>query len=145
MHNATVMAFDFGLKRIGVAVGDIALKIPHALKTIDQAENVKRFTAITLVIKEWQPAVFVVGYPKHMDGGEHALAHLARKFGRRLEQEFHVKTEYIDETLSSCAAESILKEMGVNSVKRKQLLDSVAAQEILRSYFSLLPHAPTGY
>jgi len=143
MHNATVMAFDFGLKRVGVAVGDISLKIPHALKTIDQQENIKRLAAIALLIKEWQPTLLVVGYPRHVDGGGHAIAHLARKFGARLQREFGVNIEYVDETLSSSIAETMLKEIGVRGVKLKKLVDSVAAQEILRTYFSQLHHAIT--
>ena len=69
----TVLAFDFGEKRIGVAVGELAAGIAHPLTTISAADNRSRFAAIAALIDEWQPDMIVVGRPLHTDGSEHEM------------------------------------------------------------------------
>ena len=76
----TVLAFDFGTKRIGVAVGDLALRIAHPLITLESTQNEQRFNAIAALIKEWQPVLLVVGLPAYMDGSEHEISRLCRRF-----------------------------------------------------------------
>src|SRR5437868_594375 len=80
----TVLAFDFGTQRIGVAVGDFAIGIAHPLATIPGAVKEQRYAAIAALIEEWRPALLAVGLPAHMDGTEHEVSRLARKFARDL-------------------------------------------------------------
>lgn len=136
-HGAgTVLAFDFGERRIGVAVGDTVVGIAHPLTTIDAADKRRRFAAIAALVEEWQPLQLVVGLPAHLeDGAEHEMARLARKFARDLTTRFGLPLEFVDERLTSVAAESSLAAAGVAWRKRKSRVDQVAAQEILQDYF----------
>jgi len=131
----TVLAFDFGEKRIGVAVGESLLGIAHPLCTVDAADKRQRYERIGALVAEWRPAVLVVGLPSHMDGTEHELSRLARKFARELGGRYALPVDLIDERLTSVAAESTLAEAGVATLKRKSLIDQVAAQHILQAYF----------
>ncbi|MEI7679083.1 MAG: Holliday junction resolvase RuvX [Betaproteobacteria bacterium] len=130
----TVLAFDFGKKRIGTAIGETAIGIAHPLSTIHAEDKQHRYAAIEAVIREWQPALLVVGLPAHMDGTEHEMSRLARKFAGELAQRFKLPVEFIDERLTSAAAESSLGESGIASHKRKAVVDSVAAQHILQDF-----------
>ena len=131
---STVLAFDFGEKRIGAAVGDTVIGIAHPLTTINAADKQRRYAAIDELVQEWQPARLVVGLPAHLDGVEHELSRLARKFARALGARFGLPVELVDERLTSAAAESSLAEAGVLSRRRKPLIDQVAAQHILQAY-----------
>ncbi len=131
----TVLAFDFGEKRIGVAVGDTAVGIAHPLTTIREATNEQRFTAIERLVREWRPGRLVVGLPFHMDGTEHELSRLARKFAERLRAQFGLPVMLEDERLTSAVAESRLVAGGVKRDARKRLIDEAAAREILQSHF----------
>ena len=143
MRAETVLAFDFGEKRIGVAVGDSAVGIAHPLATIREVSNERRFAAIERLVGEWQPECLVVGLPSHMDGTEHELTRLARKFAQRLHARFKLPVMLEDERLSSAIAESRLAEGGVKRDERKQLIDAAAAREILQSHFdSERAHSP---
>jgi putative Holliday junction resolvase len=129
-----VLAFDFGEKRIGVALADVAVGIAHPLNTIHAEDNQTRFAAIAALINEWRPVLLIVGEPHHADGGVHEIARLARRFAQRLEGRFGVPAVLVDETLSSGAAESRLHEQGVHGGRLKSVLDSAAACEILRTW-----------
>ena len=131
----TVMAFDFGEKRIGVATGETILKIAHPLTTIAAEENEVKFAQIAVLIQEWRPALLVVGLPMHMDGEAHLLTQLSKKFAQRLEGRFNLAVVMVDERLSSVEAAQNLSAAGVKGQKQKAMLDAVAAQSILQSYF----------
>ncbi|MCX7184271.1 MAG: Holliday junction resolvase RuvX [Nitrosospira sp.] len=131
----TVMAFDFGEKHIGVAVGDLQLGLAHPLATVSDVLTERRFDSIAKLIEEWQPVLLVVGLPTHADGTEHELTRLSRRFARRLEGRFNIKTALVDERYTSITASTALREAGVKGRKQKPLLDQVAAQQILQSYF----------
>ena len=133
--SGTVLAFDFGEKRIGVAVGELSLRLAHPLAVIGSESNDVRFAEIAILIQEWSPVLLVVGLPAHMDGTEHELSRLCRRFAQRLEGRFKIDTVLVDERLSSAEAESALAEAGVTGKKRKPLLDQVAAQRILQTFF----------
>ena len=132
--SGTVLAFDFGEQRVGAAVGDTSVGIAHPLVTISAADRKGRYAAIATLIAEWQPALLVVGLPAHLDGTEHELSRLARKFARELGGRFNLPVELVDERLTSAAAESSLAEAGVARRKRKPVIDQVAAQQILQAY-----------
>lgn len=129
-----MLAFDFGEKRVGVAVGDTTIGIAHPLTAINAADKQRRYAAVAALINEWQPTLLVVGLPAHLDGVEHELSRLARKFARELGARFGLPVELVDERLTSAAAELSLGEAGVAPHKRKPLIDQVAAQHILQAY-----------
>ena len=132
----TVLAFDFGEKRIGVAVGETILKVAHPLLTIETELNEARFAQIATIIQEWRPNLLVVGLPLHMDGSAHITTGLSKKFAQRLEGRFNLPVIMVDERLSSVEAEQNLYAAGVKGVKQKAMIDAVAAQTILQSYFN---------
>ena len=119
----TVLAFDFGLKRIGVAVGEPELGTAHPLPAVS------RFEEIEALLLEWKPVALVVGFPTSVKGEAHAMTKQAEDFARRLEKRFKLPVARIDERYTSVEAESRLK-----GVKNKKV-DSVAAQLILEQYF----------
>jgi putative holliday junction resolvase len=135
-ERGAVLAFDFGEKRIGVAVGELHIKLAHPLTVIETEVNEKRFDAIQDLITEHRPVLFVVGLPGYDDGGEHPVAKLARKFAGRLTGRFTIRSVLVDERLSSAAAQSALDEAGVHGKRQKLYLDQVAAQQILQSFFN---------
>lgn len=130
-----VLAFDFGEKRIGVAVGDWEVKIAHPVETIAEEGNEARFAAIDRLIRVWRPRELVVGLPAFLDGEEHELSRLCRRFARRLEGRFNLPVVLVDERLSSMAASQSLNEIGLRGRSQKPVLDQVAAQHILQSFF----------
>ena len=130
----TILGFDFGEKRIGVAVGNTVTSQARALTTLHVESNAARLGAVEKLVAEWQPASFVIGQPEHADGQPHDVAHLAKKFGNRLTEKFRLPVAYINETLSSVEASSILGARGVKGVAQRAEIDAVAAQVILQSY-----------
>ena len=137
----TVLAFDFGEKRIGVATGETLLASAHPLTVIRAESNDDRFAAIGKLIAEWQPERLVVGLPTHADGTPHEMTRLATKFAERLQKRFNLPVAMADERLSSLDAEARLRETGRNAKSAKPLLDAVAAQLILQTWFESSSHA----
>ncbi len=135
-----VLGFDFGLKRIGVASGEHMLGIAHPLTTLNAESNDDRFNLIADLIKEWKPTTLVVGLPLSLDGEEHEVTLLCKKFARRLDGRFNLPVVMIDERLSSAEASQSLKEIGIKGRKQKPMLDQIAAQVILQSYFDTITH-----
>jgi putative Holliday junction resolvase len=138
----TVLAFDFGEKRIGVATGETLLGSAHPLTVIHAESNDDRFAAIGKLIAEWRPEQLVVGLPTHADGTPHEMTRLATKFAERLKKRFDLPVSFADERLTSLDAEARLRETGRNSKSAKPLLDAVAAQLILQTWFES-PHHVT--
>ncbi len=124
----TVLAFDFGLKRIGVAVGEPELGTAHPLAPI----AAPGFDAISRLVGEWQPHALVVGLPV-AEQGPHPLARRVERFARQLEGRYRLPVARVDERFSSSEAESRLRGM------KKKSIDSVAAQLILEQYFNDRP------
>ncbi|MEY3201641.1 MAG: Holliday junction resolvase [Pseudomonadota bacterium] len=131
----TVLAFDFGTKRIGVAVGEKMLGVARELDTIRAEANAPRFAAIEALIRAWQPSLFVVGLPCHPDGVEHEMSARARRFANQLRGRFGLPVELVDERYTSSLAESELKTRGLDWQDAKQTVDAAAARIILQSYF----------
>jgi putative holliday junction resolvase len=131
----TILAFDFGEKRIGVAVGETTLKLAHPLTTISAEENAAKFAQISTLIQEWRAQLLVVGLPMHLNGDAHLLTHLAKKFAQRLEGRFNLPVVMVDERLTSAEAAQTLKESGITGIAQKAMLDQMAAKTILQSYF----------
>ncbi|TXH13228.1 MAG: Holliday junction resolvase RuvX [Gammaproteobacteria bacterium] len=135
--DGTVLAFDFGAKRIGVAVGETALAQAHPLTVIHAQANTERFSAIGTLIDEWHPVLLVVGMPAHLGDIDtpHTMAARCRRFGNQLHGRFGLPVDYADERLTSLDAEARLRETGHDARSAKAHLDAVAAQLILQTYF----------
>ena len=134
----TVLCFDFGEQRIGVAVGEHLLATANPLITIDNESNEIRFETITKLVKEWQPKLLVVGLPLSLDGSETSVTQLCKKFARRLNGRFNLPVMLVDERYSSVEASDLLSQSGIKGRAQKEMLDQVAAQTILQSYFNSL-------
>jgi putative Holliday junction resolvase len=139
----TLIGFDFGERRIGVAVGETSTRIASPLGAIDERATEPRFRAIEKIVQEWRPKAFVVGRPRHGDGSVHEIAKLAEKFGRRLEARYALPVAYVDETLSSAAAESALAATRTRA-QRPSDVDAMAATIILQSFLDEMPAADAG-
>ena len=126
----TVMAFDYGTRRVGVAVGNSVTGNAQALKTIAAPNSDGLFKEIESLLKEWQPDCLVVGKPVHPDGAEHAMTAKTIRFGNQLHGRFHLAVEWVDERYSSIVLEGE-SEMQDN-------LDAHSAALILEQYFSEL-------
>jgi len=133
--SGTVLALDFGLRRTGVAVGEMSLGIAHPLKLVDTADHDVRLALVAEYVKEWQPILFVLGWPVRDDGAEHPLAAAVQAFQAALEDGFGLPVVRVDERFSSHAASQALGDAGVRGRRQKAHLDSVAASEILRGFF----------
>ena len=143
MPDGTVLAFDFGEKRIGVATGETLLGSAHPLTVIRAESNDDRFAAIGKLIAEWQPVQLVVGLPTHADGTPHETTRLAQKFAERLQRRYHLPVAFADERLTSVDAAARLRETGRDNRAAKPLLDAVAAQLILQTWFEGPRHVTT--
>lgn len=131
----TVLAFDFGLRRIGVALGETLLAQARPLTVIGAENNDARFKAIGELIRDWQPVLLVVGLPCAVDGSEHEMTARCRRFAHQLEGRYRLPVQLVDERFSSSEADARLAEEGLDWRARKEQIDAVAAQIILQDYF----------
>jgi putative Holliday junction resolvase len=134
--NGTVLAFDFGEKRVGVAVGELSLGMAHPLETIRTGSDTERLVGVERLVSEWQPVLLVVGLPSHLDGTEHKQSARCRQFAQDLQVRFGIATRLVDERLTSHSASLALAEAGIRGRRQKQMLDQVAAQHILDAFFA---------
>jgi putative Holliday junction resolvase len=124
----TIFAFDFGVKRIGVAMGNTMIRQAEPVKVISAIDNATRFADIQALLDEWKPSRLVVGLPMHPDGAEHEMTARARKFANQLHGRFSLPVELVDERYSSA----------VISAKRGEVIDDRAAAIILQQYFDTI-------
>jgi putative Holliday junction resolvase len=120
-----VFGFDFGIKRIGIAMGNTLTGQAQPLAVVKAIDNAARFDAIGALIAEWGPARLVVGEPRHPDGAEHEMTLRCRRFANQLHGRFKLPVELVDERYSS----AVLKG------KRGEVIDDQAAAIILQQYF----------
>ena len=123
----TVMAFDFGTRRIGVAVGNTLTCLGQPIKTIAEVSSDAAFKLIEGLLKKWQPNRLVVGLPCHPDGTEHEMSAKARRFGNQLQGRFHLPVEWVDERYTSAVLEG--------NPDMRDNLDAESAALILEQYF----------
>ena len=132
----TVMAFDFGEKRIGIAIGETLLGNARPLDTVEAEGGEQRFAAIGRLIDAWRPARLVVGHPAHADReAPHTFAARCERFARQLAGRYRLPVELADERYSSLVAESRLAGQGLGGRKNKARLDAEAATVILQAWF----------
>ena len=120
-----VFGFDFGIKRIGMAMGNTLTGQAQPLAVIKAIDNATRFQQIGNLIAEWRPARLVVGEPRHPDGAEHEMTLRCRRFANQLHGRFNLPVELVDERYSSAVIAS----------KRGEIIDAKAASIILQQYF----------
>ena len=130
-----MLGFDFGTRKIGVAVGNTLVRVAHPLTTIRSEARSARFDAIGSLIGEWRPQALVVGRPVHADGTPHAVTAQADGFARSLAGRFGLPVLRVDERFTTALADAALREAGVRGVARAQARDAVAAQLILQAWF----------
>ncbi len=126
-----MLAFDYGTRRIGVAVGNTVTRTARALATVDDATEDARMNAIGGLVREWTPEVLVVGLPVHADGTPHAMTSRARRFAADLERRFGIDVRFADERHTSEAARAALTGQGQGGRAKR---DEVAAQIILEAW-----------
>lgn len=126
----TVMAFDYGTRRVGVAVGNSETGLGQALKTIAAPNQDSLFKEVENLLKEWQPERLVVGKPLHPDGAEHEMTAKATRFGNQLQGRFHLPVDWVDERYTSAVLEG--------DAQMQDNLDAHSAALLLEQYFSEL-------
>jgi putative Holliday junction resolvase len=148
MHDrpGSVLAFDFGTKRIGVALGTCLgggrSGPARALTTIDNESNDARFAAIGALIAEWQPILLLVGRPLNDDGTPHEMTARCERFANQLRGRYRLPVEDVDERYSSTEADASLRERGLSWQERKAQIDAEAALIILQSWSDSHANAP---
>jgi len=120
-----VLGFDFGIKRIGIAMGNTLTGQAQPLRVVSAIDNATRFQIIGDLIAQWQPARLIVGEPRHPDGAEHDMTLRSRRFANQLHGRFNLPVELVDERYSSAVIAS----------KRGEVIDDKAAAIILQQYF----------
>jgi putative Holliday junction resolvase len=127
----TLLGFDFGQKRIGIAVGQDISGTASALCTVTARDDAPDWDRISALIEEWRPQTLVVGLPRHADGSDSGMTRAARKFAQQLEARYRLPVTTMDERLSSHAAAGLQHE-GMGSTTAG--LDAIAAQIILQDW-----------
>jgi putative Holliday junction resolvase len=129
-REATLLAFDYGEKRIGVAIGNVLTRQARALVIVTNRNRDYRFEAIGKLIGEWKPDALVVGLPSHPDGTPHEMTRMAKRFGNQLNGRFNLPVSWVDERYTSVEAEAGLRERGASA----DMLDAEAARIILQQF-----------
>ena len=138
MHKEqTIMAFDYGDMRLGVAIGNTMLKIPHPITTIYGDGMWNKIDQIAELVDKWKPHILVVGCPHESDNPQKIqLINTINNFAKRVGRKFNLPVEMVNEDFSSTHASSLLNEQGVYAREQKGKLDQLAACSILECYFS---------
>ncbi len=135
-----VLAFDFGHRRIGVACGDTVSRTAAPLAAVPAAAAGPRWEAIDALLREWQPALVVVGLPYNVDGSDSAMTSDARSFATELTRRHRLQVVLVDERYSSREAEARLKSARESGLRRRRVVkadvDAAAACVILERWFT---------
>lgn len=133
----TFLGFDFGTKKIGVAVGQLTTATASSLQTMRSLNQTPNWQAIEQLVTEWQPAGFVVGISRQLDGTDNPVTARMLKFCRQLNGRFNLPVHQQDETLTTFEAKQMLfDDVHVNATKLWAVQDELAAQLILQSWLN---------
>lgn len=135
----SLMAFDFGIQRMGVAIGQRLTATAQELSPLKAKDGVPNWQQLESIIKEWQPDAFVVGLPLNMDGSESDMSRRALKFARRLEGRFGKPSFTHDERLSSFEAKGHVMAQGGSRDFGRHSVDGLAAVIILEGFMAQWP------
>lgn len=130
----SVLGFDFGLKRIGIATGQVITGTASPLTTLQAVNQSPDWSGIEKHIRQWNPDALVVGIPYLLDGGETDITRAARNFSRELERRFKLPVYTVDESLSSFEAEQQLRQNKKIDKHNKHEIDKMAAAIIVQSW-----------
>lgn len=131
-----VMGFDFGLKRIGVAVGQSVTRSARPLDTLPAKTGVPQWTLLTQLIKKWLPDLLIVGIPLNMDGTSQTMTSLARNFANELRKRYQLPVHEVDERLTTKDAREKLFSLGGYKALQDGQVDRIAAQLIIQNWFA---------
>jgi len=135
-NSQTLLSFDYGRRRIGVAVGQRLTRSATPLTTVRARDGKPDWPAVSRLIEEWKPGALVVGIPYHMDGAEQEMTHAARRFCRQLEGRYRLPVHQAEERLSSWVVESRLSAREQASTD----IDAMSAQVILQDWLQQEPN-----
>lgn len=134
---AVCLGFDYGVKKIGVAVGDTETRIANALTTVRAVNQKTGWTEISALINEWQPKQLIVGISHQEDGSENEVTPKMVRFSRQLEGRYRCAVALFDEALTTFEAKQLLfDEVKVSANKLWEVQDQLAAQLILQSWLN---------
>lgn len=133
-HLQILLGFDFGLRHIGVAIGQTLNRSARPLTVLRADQGAPDWSKIGNLLHEWQPDALIVGIPLHMDGSTQALTKASQRFADRLQGRFNLPVYGADERLTSMAAQEQLVSQGNYKPKQKSLIHAVSAQIILESW-----------
>ena len=136
MSDSVCLGLDYGVRRVGIALGYQDLSLARPLKTIVYSSDEELLERIALEVKEWKPIRFVVGLPHYEDREPHPVAKKIFKFCELLESRFGLEVVRVDESFTSVEAESLIVKKNISREKKKELLDMLSAQLILQDFFS---------
>lgn len=139
-----ILAFDYGTRRIGVAVGNELLRSARELAPLTARDGIPDWHKVEQLLKEWQPDLLVVGLPLNMDGSESDMSKRARKFGNRLHGRYGKPCVMVDERGSTREAKLIAREAGHRGNYREESVDGIAAVLILEGWFAHQEGLPDG-
>lgn len=131
-----LMCFDFGKKRIGVAVGQVITRTAQPLTTLQAKDGTPNWDEADKIIKKWRPDAFIVGIPLNMDGTDQPITTSAREFANTLKDKYNRPVYEMDERLTTKDARERLFEEGGFKALQKGTIDQVAAQLILQNWFA---------
>ncbi len=132
----TLLAFDFGMKRIGVAVGQTFTRTANPLVILNAQQGIPNWQQVADLIKSWCPHALIVGIPLNMDGTPQPLSKAAQNFAKNLQERYHLPVYEVDERLSTKAARDEVFTQGGYRALQKKSIDSVAAQIILMDWMN---------
>lgn len=139
----TLLAFDYGLRHIGAAVGQSLIASSNPVGIVRARDGVPDWSTITTLINEWQPQLLLVGLPLNMDGTDSPMALRARKFSRQLQERYKISVAMIDERLTSFAAKQARREtQGYTDFGRGDTVDAEAACILLQDYYNRTSATP---
>lgn len=139
-----IIGFDYGSKRLGIAVSDLMLTVATPYMILQRSDFEKDIITIEKIIKEKEIGAIVYGLPLQMNGEEGIIAAEVRHFAEKINQELNLPYFFWDERLSSSAVENFLiKEVDLSRAKRKKVLDSSAASYILQGVLDALKYIKT--
>ncbi|BGI51191.1 MAG: Holliday junction resolvase RuvX [Arsenophonus endosymbiont of Ceratovacuna japonica] len=134
MVNRIIIAFDFGIINIGIAIGQEITSTAYPLKIIKTKNTKQNWSEIKKILQEWQPKLAIIGLPLNMDGTEQQISYAARKFANNLYNRFNIQVILHDERLTTIEARTQIFNHGGYRALNKKNIDSISAIIILESW-----------
>lgn len=133
-----VLSFDFGTKKIGIAVGQTITKSSSPLTVLFNKENKVNWEEVSAIIDEWKPELLLIGKPLNMDGTDSDIMKVVDNFSKKLAKLSGIECEYVDERLTSFEARQNFKELMIENNKniKKEIIDANAAKILIDNWFN---------